>query len=192
MGAAAVVSGGRAGAAGRSAGAALRPGYRAAGTVGGMNEGIAWAGVRLRPVIRCRSGSVTRCHRATYITGAGEGIHHGEGSRMLQGLTFSRARWVSARCAACLLARRWGARRVKVVFGRGSSRRLPPSWRSTRCVVVVSQFEIWPGWSGCGRARPDARRAPVGKRFGRCRSPMRDKPNTGKYRRRGAGGPTMP
>ena len=41
------------------AGAALRPGYRTAGTFGGMNEGIAWAGVRLRPVIRYRSGDVT-------------------------------------------------------------------------------------------------------------------------------------
>ena len=35
--------------------------------------------------------------------------------------------------------------------------------------------------SGCGRARPDARRAPVGKRIGRGLTPMRDKPNTGKH-----------
>ena len=40
------------------AGAVLRPGYRAAGAVGGINEGSAPAGVVCRPRIRGRGGAV--------------------------------------------------------------------------------------------------------------------------------------
>ena len=65
--------------AGRGAGAALRLGYRAAGAVGGRNEGIAPDGVWLRSGIRGRDGAVTvaggQRTRCGSVTGERGGEH---------------------------------------------------------------------------------------------------------------------